>query len=259
MLRLALFAVWTLIAAPAFAADLPVKAPPAAVTPAFSWTGFYLGGSIGYGWARADVADQLAAPGLGVFSTTLSTEHLKGVLGGAQLGYNWQLDWLVFGVEGDFAASDQSFDGRSGCVFGGVAAPGCTINASDRIQWFGTARGRLGFAADRILVYATGGAAWQELESSGSLTLAGAGTFPVLNSTTTKAGYTLGGGIEAALWGNWSAGIEYLYIDTGTRAVATVPLSAALGTLLATPAGTTVAETIQMNDSIARLRINCRF
>src|SRR4051794_11414727 len=107
-----------LLATPAFAADLgarlPVKAPPAYVA-AYSWTGFYLGVNIGGGFARAEDAGTVfngAGAAIGTFSWS---ERLNGVIGGGQIGYNWQTGNLLFGVEGDFQGSGQRADISGGC------------------------------------------------------------------------------------------------------------------------------------------------
>jgi outer membrane immunogenic protein len=257
-MRTLLSVAFALIAVPALAADLPVRVDRATARPV-SWAGLYVGANLGYGWGRADVTDTLAAPGLGAFSTSFATEGLKGAIGGAQLGYNWQLDRFVLGLEADLGFSGQRFSGSHVCVIAGATAPGCSINASDRIRWLGTLRGRLGFSFDRFLLYVTAGAAWQSLESEGGVTVTGAGNFALIDSTTIKGGYTIGGGMEVALREHWTAGVEYLYIDTGTRNVAQMTLPAALGGMLGAPAGTTLAETIRLTDNLIRLRVNYRF
>jgi outer membrane immunogenic protein len=260
-MRFLLAAILSLTAAPALAADVPAPiGRPSAGPAAASWAGFYVGAHLGYGWGRADVTDVLAAPALGAFSTTLMPEPLKGATGGVQVGYNWQVHRrFVLGLEADVGLSDQSFSGGSPCVIAGVTQPGCTIHARERIRWSGMLRGRLGVVADRFLLYVTGGGAWQELESSGSVAVAGAGTFGVVDSTTLKGGYTVGAGVEAAILDRWSLGIEYLFVDTGTRTVAVNALPANLGAVLGSPAGTTLTETIRLTDNLLRLRVNYRF
>jgi outer membrane immunogenic protein len=112
---------------PASAADAPIKGPYYKAEPVFNWTGFYVGGHVGYGWGEASV------PAAGV------TFDIDGFLGGAQLGYNWQFNrnW-VFGIETDISASDIGVGGFN-------------------VDWFGTTRLRLGYTWDRVLLYATGG------------------------------------------------------------------------------------------------------
>ena len=154
----------------ASAADLPRKAPPPVVAPPFSWTGFYVGANVGYGWGHFENDLHSFAPNSTTGSTVCSagavcinlsnTNGLNGVIGGGQIGYNWQFDpkW-VLGIEADFQGSDQKVDQISQFAFspGGIPSTGfLTIN--DKLNWFGTVRGRLGFTpADRWLFYVTGG------------------------------------------------------------------------------------------------------
>jgi outer membrane immunogenic protein len=141
-----------------------------------SWVGPYIGGNIGYGWG--DMTNNPAKP--------------SGVLGGIQAGYNWQSGALVFGVEGDLQinGADDTF------------APWKFSN-----PWFGTARGRIGYAFNNILLYGTGGLAFGGLKGENYF----------LSESHTGLGWTLGVGAEVALTQNWSAKIEYLYVDLSDR------------------------------------------
>ena len=156
------------------AADLSYRYPYTVNQPlnAFSWAGPYLGGNLGYAWG----------------SVQNSPTKPDGVFGGVQAGYNWQNGPLVFGLEGDIQASaaDDTF------------APWKFSN-----PWFGTARGRLGYAFNNILVYGTGGLAFGSLRAE---------TFG-LSESHTNAGWTLGLGAEFGIYQNWTAKVEYLYVD----------------------------------------------
>ena len=138
----------------ALAADMgrPVyKAPPAGALPvSYDWTGFYVGGHVGYGWADKSWTD---AFGLGTSHTA------DGFLGGGQVGFNYQINQFVLGVEGD--VSWANLKGDSTQVFG-LAAP-VTQGFNSEVDWTATLTGRLGFAFDRWLVYGKGGAAWAEI------------------------------------------------------------------------------------------------
>jgi outer membrane immunogenic protein len=164
---------WTVSAQ---AADLPYgsHAPYTVNQPlnAYSWAGPYLGGNLGYAWGSVDNA--LPKP--------------SGVEGGVQAGYNWQSGPLVFGIEGDLQATgaDDTF------------APWKFSN-----PWFGTVRGRIGYAFNNIMLYGTGGLAFGELRGE---------TFG-LSESHTNAGWTAGVGAEFGLAPNWSAKVEYLYVD----------------------------------------------
>jgi outer membrane immunogenic protein len=162
----------------------PVKAP-AYVAPVFSWTGPYVGISGGYGWGDSDDFRGGAFPG--------SASH-DGGLFGATLGYNWQMGAAVVGVEGDI-----SWSGLEG---GGVCSGAfCRVNN----DWLGTVRGRLGYNGGRWMPYVTGGLA------VGNIDARVAGN----SNDSTQAGWTIGGGIEAAIAGPWTAKLEYLYVDLG--------------------------------------------
>jgi outer membrane immunogenic protein len=150
----------------------------------------------------------------------------------------------VFGVEGDYQWSGQKKTQTFGC---GV---GCTLSETYSVDSFGTARARVGAAFDRVLVYATGGAAWTSATDALNAS-AGGVTVNLLSVSGNKVGWTIGGGIEAALIDNWSAKIEYLYIST-SNSVGSAAVPAILG-------GGTITETAQLKDSIIRFGINYRF
>lgn len=176
-----------------YAADLPRKAPP--ITPApvvYNWTGFYVGVNLGGAWT-------------GTSSGNFSN-NLDGVIGGGQLGYNWQTGPILLGIEGDFQGSSQRGSGST--TIGGV-----TFNTEGRIPWFATLRGRLGYVSGPWLLYVTGGGAWTNFEVDVT-TAAGS-----VSDHTTKSGWTVGGGVEWMFIPNWSAKLEYLYLDTDSTSV----------------------------------------
>ena len=138
----------------------------------YSWAGPYLGVNLGYAWGS--VQNNPTKP--------------SGFEGGVQAGYNWQSGPVVFGVEGDLQATgaNETF------------APWKFSN-----PWFGTVRGRVGYAFSNIMFFGTGGLAFGELRGE---------TFG-LSETHTRAGWNVGAGTEFGLTQNWSAKIEYLYVD----------------------------------------------
>jgi len=171
----------------AMAADLgpyqPYNPPPEAAPiyqPAI-WDGAYIGINGGYGWSNAKPTEA------------------EGGFGGGQIGYNWQRDRIVFGLEGDFQGADIS--GRA-YNFG-------TDFARSDMNWFSTVRGRLGVASGPWLFYATGGLAVADVDHRASL----AGESFRANDTLT--GYAVGGGLEWKFSQNWSAKAEYLYLGLG--------------------------------------------
>jgi outer membrane immunogenic protein len=182
------------------AADMPRKGPP--LPTAYNWTGFYVGANAGYGWADGSGTITMVNPVTGVAATGPVTGKGNGISGGAQLGYNYQIGSVVFGAEADFQASGQkgNFDGTAGAN---------TFTSTAKVPWFATARGRIGYAFDRWLVYATGGGVYGDGKVDGTSSLTG--PFSASKQFFT---YTFGGGVEAALWGRWTAKVEYLYIAT---------------------------------------------
>lgn len=183
----------------ASAADLPRKAPPPApVVAAFNWSGFYWG--INGGWATGD-ADLSNASGTASFD-------IDGGFFGGQIGWNWQAPgspW-VWGVEVDSAWAD--IGDSASTTFGAT-----TFTASSDLDYFGTARLRVGYAWDRVLWYVTGGVAWANNEISFGVT-APVG-FAGVSSSNTHVGWTVGGGVEWAFADPWSVKLEYLFLDFG--------------------------------------------
>jgi outer membrane immunogenic protein len=252
MRKLLLGSVMTLsMAIGAAAADLPIymKAPPL-----YDWTGFYVGGNVGYSWGRSNttvdfydsVTGALLASPSGSFS-------MDGVVGGGQAGYNWQRGRWVFGLEADIQASGQQGSGTFAC---GTACPvpGTTVTINEKLEWFGTARGRLGYAVTpRVLVYATGGLAYGEVAGTGL----GSPNPATLSFSTWRAGWTVGGGIETALGRGWTGKIEYLYMDLGSVFGNDAP---ACGNLCPPPVHPTgFAAGSAITDNILRVGANYRF
>ncbi len=206
-----------LFAGPAIAADMPLKAPPPPPAPVFSWTGFFGGLNVGGSWGRARSEFGISSVTSIAASDSVSPD---GVIGGGQLGYNWQLDpnWLI-GAEADIQASGEK---ASATRFDTVDVEGVTSSYEAKIDWFGTVRGRLGYVFDRrILLYATGGLAYGRVSISGTSTdsIIGGGTLAstAFSNADMNTGWTAGGGIEGAAWDpRWTWKVEYLYLDLGT-------------------------------------------
>jgi outer membrane immunogenic protein len=199
---------------PAFSADLPVrmpvKAPIAAPVPHFSWTGCYVGAHVGGGWGQKDFTDEFFTTDFFGQVPSSPTANTSGWLAGGQVGCDYQFatTWVV-GVEG--AGSWANIRGSSDPFFSGKAV----FNA--QTKWIATATGRLGYASDRWLIYAKGGAAWAGDNYQVPGTFAGV-PFNYSGSET-RSGWTIGAGVEWAFWQNWSAKVEYAYYDFGTRSL----------------------------------------
>ncbi len=207
-LLLGLVAIGALIAGPAMAADLgmPLKAPPAPVAPVYSWSGFYLGGQVGYGWGTSY---QQGADGFG----TTGNFNISGVVGGVTAGYNWQFNgnWVV-GLETDFSGADINGTVNSSPTYSCITTTGAPSPCYDKIDWFGTVRGRLGYAWNNVLLYGTGGWAYGRAEAG----ITGCPVFTVgFCGSNDVSGWTAGGGLEYGLAPNWSIKVEYLHVDMG--------------------------------------------
>lgn len=221
-----------MLSCPASAADMAArytKAPPAMVSPAYNWSGFYAGIHAGYtfgeddnvittGQAAGNIANVVggARPG----QVRLDRD---GFIGGGQIGYNWQFspNW-VFGVETDISYVDIRENRDVGTLSLPTAVPpNAPLNNTfrTRMEYFGTVRGRIGYAWDRTLVYATGGLAYAEVENSASF-FGAAGQLQFDGRIRrTETGYTVGAGIEHAFSPSWSVKAEYLYYDLGSNTV----------------------------------------
>ncbi|MBR0783052.1 outer membrane beta-barrel protein [Bradyrhizobium iriomotense] len=189
---------------------------PAAPEPLANWAGPYVGGNAGSAIALNPSSLPMASSG-GVFESELFNLSPRGFIGGAQIGNNWQAGSLVLGLEADMQGSTQKDD--TSCLQACVA-PGSLFTADQRLQWFGTARGRVGYALGSSLFYATGGLAYGGVKTHVVETF-GSGAFFDATFAHTQTGWTVGGGIETAfnpfglLGRNWTAKTEYLYIDLG--------------------------------------------
>jgi outer membrane immunogenic protein len=179
----------------ASAADLsmPTKAPPAYYQPqGYNWTGFYLGINGGGGIGRSDYSGSNFGG---------ASPNISGAVAGGTIGYNWQINQTVLGLEGDFDWSGIRGDTSCGGGF----------SCETRNDWLATARGRLGYTFDRFMPYVTGGAAFGNVKTR----IAGTG----LDNEDTRVGWTAGGGVEGVLSGAWTMKVEYLYVDLGNTDV----------------------------------------
>ena len=212
-------------ALPAFAADLPVKAPAniAAVT---NWTGFYIGIEGGADWGRFSQTNTITGVSLGFFDQ-------KGGLIGGTVGYNWQTANWIFGLETDLSWTDLS--GTQAC------GPTLSFICTTKMRSFGTLRGRLGTTVlDNLMLYVTGGLAYGDIRATRNVS--------ATISDNWRAGWTLGGGGEMMLLPNWSVKLEYLY--------ATFPGTAT--TYIVTASGTPVAA-VERDVQVVRAGLNWHF
>jgi outer membrane immunogenic protein len=255
--------ILVLLAGSAFAADMPLKAPPVSV---WNWSGFYVGGNLGGAWGTSDPTSSTVfttgyLPGAGYFAATsvgafnaAGTQSVKpdGFTGGVEAGYNWQVGNILVGVEADI----DSFQLRGSAASGPVVYPGFggatfTINSAASADWLFTARPRIGVIMNNWLFYGTGGLAVTTLKAN----FAFADTFAATESgsiSSTKSGYAVGGGIEDRLSGNWSVKAEYLYVDFGSAS--TVSTNFAQPGLLFP--GQPITHSVTLNANSARVGLN---
>jgi outer membrane immunogenic protein len=235
MLILAATAVMT--AAPAFAADL---SPQPAPQPLPFWTGFYVG-------ANAGGAIGTASSDFSVAGTTFASvdNSLTGAVAGGQVGYNWQSGPMVYGLETDIQYSAASGTLSAPCA-AGLCGLALTANYKQEMSWFGTVRGRIGYAAGGWLIYATAGYAYGDLKTNANASAPGAtATF---SATDFVDGWTAGGGIEVQVAPQWSVKGEYLFADFG-RANHTVAFTGL-------PA---ITDSASVTLNIVRAGVNFRF
>jgi len=234
MKKLAFAAAALAFTGSAYAADMPLKAAAPMLAP-FGWTGWYIGGNIGYGWGTAN-NDVIPLPNATQFVNLLPQQlkaSPKGVLGGGQIGYNAQLGNLVLGVEADIQGSDikggvieSPIIQNNGTPFPGA---GNNITINSNIDWFGTVRGRFGTTIldPRVLLFATGGLAFGQVSTNANTNFLPVGTIQYPASfSNTQVGWAVGAGIEWAFAQNWSAKVEYLHVDLGTVGVTANPVPA---------------------------------
>jgi outer membrane immunogenic protein len=226
------------------AADLPVRpvAPHyVAPAPVWSWTGFYIGGHGGAGWGTEQANLDISSLGAGGVTGTFPVADVgtNGFLGGVQAGYNWQWNSVVFGIEGDFTGGD--INGTSPCLVG-------FLNCTAKTNWIGDITGRLGLANDRMLIYIKGGWAWAHTDYDASLAI---GPLSIAGSASaTHDGGLIGAGVEYAFTPNWTAKVEYNYMDLGTNNI-TFPITAG--------GGAGITPTINVDERIHLIKVGVNY
>jgi outer membrane immunogenic protein len=218
-------------AAPVMAADIRVPAPPVPLPLAYTWTGFYLGAHMGSAWTNSEWTT-VGVPG------TDASINAAGFIGGGQIGLNYQFAsrWVI-GIDGDFTGSTMN-KSVNGCFTDPTQT--CTI----KNRWTALLTGRFGYAFDRSLFYVKGGAAWGNFNYENPDPVSAGETF---SANKTRTGWTIGGGWEYAFTSNWSAKIEYNFLDFGNDNVTLIgPI-------------TSFAENINNDIHQVKLGVNYRF
>jgi outer membrane immunogenic protein len=245
---------------------------PVYVDPGYNWTGFYIGLNGGYSWGNASNTIVTTVP------LASASQHMDGWVFGGQAGYNWQFNrsW-VFGLEGDIDATGQDGTGLFGPStrvvtvvppVGALVLPTRTTTTTatgsleEKLSWLATFRGRIAVPpSDRVLLYVTGGLAVGEVKTTAGATTTTTtalsfGTPPgptsvssLAASSSTQAGWTIGAGVEGAIGGNWTAKLEYLYVDLGT----------VNNTFAGTAPFAPITTSAHVTDNILRAGVNYRF
>jgi outer membrane immunogenic protein len=247
------------------AADLsaatPIHKAPAVVAQVFNWTGFYVGANVGYGWSANNDGAQLSdfppsAPTFAIGQTPTSLGfRQKGVIGGAEVGFNWQTASLVYGVEADISATDIK---GSGTFFfpGSILGAPETTTVSSKLDWLSTIRGRLGFTpVDRLLIFGTAGVAFGQVNNALSVIASQPGFLAVTSGSnrSTRVGWVAGLGTQYAVTNDIFVKAEWLYYDLGTSSVsANEVLNGSI-----TPTG--FSSSVKTNGNIVRFGFDYRF
>ncbi len=220
---------------PVLAADFPlpagepIRAPVAynANGPYTNWAGAYLGLNGGFGLGSSQWT-------LGLMATDVF--NTNGFLFGGTVGFNYPVSAVLFGLEADVDWS--SLNGSAGTC--AVTTAGATAACESKNNLLGTARGRVGYALDRTLIYVTGGAAFGPVQTGLNP--------PAAFDTTTKVGWAAGAGVEFAFFGNWSAKAEYLFVDLGSASCTT-----------AANCGSATGSSVTLTENLVRGGVNYRF
>lgn len=193
LLAASIVALSTSLASAADLAARPYTKAPPIVAPIYNWTGFYIGGQVGgawsdYSWDRVSLTGEPVA-------------HSKSsVTGGGHLGYNWQYNQFVLGVEAEFNGTNLNATS--------VSVPAPLVTYGSKIEWYGTVVGRLGYAWDSFMVYATGGVAFADIKTTGVN-----GITDSFENSGTRTGWTAGAGVAYQIAPNWIAGVDYKHIE----------------------------------------------
>jgi outer membrane immunogenic protein len=279
------------------------KAPPPPPAPIYTWTGWYVGGNVGYSWG--DAHTNFAGSGTSIefplvtaipndFAFAAShVQHVNGFIGGGQFGYNYQVapKWIL-GIEADIQGSGergsstfsdpfpgelcQEVDKALNCLSTGSVSGTATTEYEAKIDWFGTARGRIGMlVTDGLLLYGTGGLAFGRVSASGNFNVTvPVQTFPpvgfgpstsAFSQSRTNTGFAVGGGLEGRFFAwlppNWTWKLEYLHIDLGSIDTSTSFAAAPIGLLAShfTPLAGTMTTHTHFTDNIVRVGLNYQF
>jgi outer membrane immunogenic protein len=213
-------AIAALIGTPALAADMPLKAPP---VPYYNWSGFYVGAEGGGGWATETVTHITGTASFPAGSVDPATSQ-SGALGGIYGGYNFQINHIVLGVDGDYTWSH----------LGGWTTDPSTVNTNvahiaSNVDWIATATGRIGYANNNWLLFAKAGGAWTGWSGTSYVNTATGALFASSVASSNRDGWTVGGGVEYGIGPHMSVKLEYDYVGLSTTNFASTTTTVSSG------------------------------
>jgi outer membrane immunogenic protein len=261
---------FTSVASVASAADLPVYKAPAPIAPTATWTGFYVGGTVGGMAATSDRSSSAdptfwgGFPGGGVVPVLNANGSTKltgtAVVGGVEAGYNWQKGPFVLGIEADIYSSRMKANSDTHILAPPPLVPffgTYRFAYSVHTDWAATLRGRAGLSVENALLYVTGGAAWTNIGQTGHAEFDSGcgGPSPFCDSdvlsSTTKMGWAVGGGVEYKLNSHWSIKGEYLHLDFGSMSANMPNLGCCVGS--------SFTQTVNLKENLLRIGGNYKF
>jgi outer membrane immunogenic protein len=266
-------ALVTLVSGSAMAADLsrPTPAPAPVYTkapmmPVYGWTGAYIGLNAGYGWGDSKLATSTVFNTPGYFAASsvaavnlagAQTVNPNGFTGGGQIGYNWQAgSSTVLGLEADFEYLGLKGSSAVAAGYPGFLPTGFAINQAVKTDWLATFRARIGYlVTPSALFYVTGGGAITDLKGTFTFTDTFSNAFETASLSSTRLGWTVGGGVEWMLWSGWSAKAEYLFVSFPSASIGGAFSGSAL-TLAQNGANSPFTHSADLKANIARFGIN---
>jgi outer membrane immunogenic protein len=247
-MRKVLFSLTMLAVMPvaaAFAADMPLKAPPPPAPAPLTWTGCYFGGEFGYGWATEQVTHVTGATSFPAGYVDQPMNNINGALGGLYAGCNYQFNnSFLVGIDGDFTWAGMNGTGADVSPFTADIAHHSAV-----IDWISTATGRIGYVANNWLLFAKGGGAWSDWGESSFLSTPAGAVANYTNSPSNRAGWTVGGGVEWAYSPHVLLKIEYDFVDFDTAHYITT-----LNNVLGAAAGTITTEARSTTSSLSMVK-----
>lgn len=239
----------------AYAADMPVKAPPApkvTAVPAWSWAGFYLGGHLGYAWQQGETTGTYVQDAGDPALPFTNSTRPRGFIGGGQIGYNWQAGTIVYGLEADMSWLSGTSNTTQRLGGTAVANDFANVTSIHEIERIGTLRARLGTTlGSNTLVFVTGGLARGYVKNQHSEIDRSQNDAAFWFDKSGRSGHAWGGGIEHMFMNNVTVHVQALHVDLRDKTFAS-PNSGTCENVCA-------PLTIKNNATIVRVGVNVLF